>query len=143
MTQPTHPSDGPDATQRAAGSSVPPTVPEPEDVDALLSESLRAETEDAFSWKEPQRRPRWWERAEQTGTLHTAPAPSPAAQQSRGVRLGPLIVGGACLLLAWWVLVTVAFGITIDPLFIALAVCTLAGVTLVAAGLRPKPGARL
>ncbi|WP_258933906.1 hypothetical protein [Nesterenkonia pannonica] len=46
-------------------------------------------------------------------------------------------------MLALWVMASTAFGLSIDPLVVGLVVCTVAGLVLVAAGLRPKPGARL
>ncbi|GAB3850812.1 hypothetical protein [Nesterenkonia populi] len=120
-----------------------PDVPPPEDVDALLAESLRAQSEEDFTWKEPERKPRWWQRQE----MHQASAGSTTVRSSagerKGVRLGSVIFGAVCLLLALWVLATVTLGLMIDPIVVGLVVCTAAGLSLVLAGLRPKPGTRL
>lgn len=126
--------------------------PEPADVDALLAESLRAQSEQDFTWREPERSPRWWERAEAQAPPIGSPlasqsgAPSSAARPHRGrnrVRIGSAVFALAALLLAAWVIASVVFGVTVEPVVIGLIICTLAGLALVAAGLRPKPGARL
>lgn len=124
--------------------STPQYAPqEPEDVDALLAESLRAESEADFTWKEPERRPRWWQRAEMQQPSATSAAMTTTAAEPTGVRLGSLIFGAVCLILALWVLATVVFGLSVDPVVVALVICSLAGLTLVAAGLRPRPGQRI
>lgn len=135
-----------------------PTVPlpaEPADVDALLAESLKAQTERDFAWKEPERKPRWWERAEAQRPDRPAPdtaAAAPAftgkvavstAGQGQGMRLSSVIFALVCLVLAAWVVASVAFGLSVDPLMVGLAVCSLAGLALILAGLRPKPGTRI
>lgn len=142
----------------AATEQVPqyhqPTTPlpaEPEDVDALLAESLKAQSEADFTWKEPQRKPRWWERAEAQAPEATAVAPAPtgalAAQHSagdaQGIRLGSVVFALVALVLAGWVIASVVFGLSIDPLMVGLVICSLAGISLIGAGLRPKPGTRI
>lgn len=140
----------PTSQDRTTGATQP--LP-PEEVDALLAESLKAQSERDFTWKEPERKPRWWERADQTGavepptshqTVSAAPSKPPARDQQRqSVRVGSVIFGLVALVLAAWVVASVVFGVALDPLLIGLVVCTLAGLSLVAAGLRPKPGARI
>lgn len=143
------------------GSPTPPTAPtappaEPEDVDALLADSLRAQSEQEFTWREPERRPRWYERAElgESAPTGAAGSPSPAdavtassasraGRPGRRMRMGQFILGAICLLLALWCLTAVVLGVVINPLLVTLAVCAVAGLALVAAGLRPRPGARL
>lgn len=125
--------------------------PEPADVDALLSESLKAQSEQDFTWKEPERKPRWWERAEAQSPDAVAPRPSSEVKASNrcstesqgGMRPGSIIFALAALALAAWVIVSVVFGVTVDPIVVGLVVSGLAGLALVAAGLRPKPGRRL
>jgi hypothetical protein len=130
------------------------TVPlptEPEDVDALLAESLKAQSERDFTWKEPERKPRWWERAEASGESSSGevtPAASGgvAAQSSggnSGVRMRSVVFALISLVLAGWVVASVAFGVTLDPLVVGLVICFLAGTSLIIAGLRPKPGTRI
>lgn len=126
--------------------------PEPADVDALLSESLKAQSEQDFTWKEPERSPRWWERAEAQNPGSTQVS-SPRAETQRptrraakgtaGVRIGSMIFALAALMLALWVIASVVFSITVEPVIVGLVVCTLAGLALVGAGLRPKPGTRV
>lgn len=121
--------------------------PEPENIDELLAESLKAQSEKDFTWKEPERRPRWWQRAEvqqapPTGQVNTTPAAYPAPERT-GPRLGQLVFGAICLILALWTAMTVLFGAFLDPIILALGVCTLAGLALVVGGLRPKPGRRI
>ncbi|WP_120004681.1 hypothetical protein [Nesterenkonia muleiensis] len=131
-----------------------PLPPEPADVDALLSESLKAQTERDFTWKEPERKPRWWERAEAQqdayapGPAAVAPtftgemaAPSPRTRQ--GMRLSSVVFALVCLVLAAWVVASVAFGLSVDPLMVGLVICSLAGLSLIIAGIRPKPGTRI
>lgn len=132
-----------------------PDPQEPADVDALLAESLKAQSERDFTWKEPDRRPRWWERAEAetssgiSGTRSPETAPSQRGaggshlRSERAVRPGSIIFSFVALALAGWVVVSVVFGVTVDPIVLGLVVCALAGLALVAAGLRPKPGTRL
>lgn len=128
-----------------------PSLPaEPEDVDALLAESLRAQSERDFTWKEPERKPRWWERAESPDEATGAVAPTPqaevassASRDGRGVRLGSVVFALVSLVLAGWVVAAVAFGITVEPLVVGLIMCSLAGMSLIIAGLRPKPGTRI
>lgn len=127
-------------------------TPDP-DVDALLAESLKAQSPESFTWKEPERSPRWWQRAEmeqaqrqQEASAAVPPSSSAAAKRdhgSAGVRGSTVAFGLICLMLALWVIGTVIFGIHIEPILVALVVTTLGGLTLVAAGLRPKPGRRL
>ncbi|GFZ78640.1 hypothetical protein [Nesterenkonia alkaliphila] len=129
-----------------------PLPPEPEDVDALLAESLKAQSEADFTWKEPERKPRWWERAEAQAPRSQAVSPgysgevaasSSPAGQGQGIRLGSVIFGLVALVLAGWVVASVVFGFSVDPLVVGLVICSLAGISLVAAGLRPKPGTRI
>lgn len=133
-----------------------PTVPlpaEPADVDALLSESLKAQTERDFAWKEPERAPRWWERAEAQRHQEYGPeaaAPSFTGQlatssdsRGQGMRLGSVIFALICMALAAWVVASVAFGLSVDPLMVGLVLSSLAGLALIVAGLRPKPGTRI
>lgn len=132
-----------------------PLPPEPDDVDALLAESLKAQTERDFAWKEPERRPRWWERAEaQRPDTHAgdAAAMTPgltgtmavsSSHRGQGMRLGSVIFALICLVLAAWVVASVAFGLSVDPLMVGLVLCSLAGLSLILAGLRPKPGTRI
>lgn len=142
-----------DDTHRVPRDTDPtvPLPPEPEDVDALLSESLKAQSERDFTWKEPERKPRWWERAE---TLQSEPAAdalasrptgalAPTEREGRRVRLGSAIFALVALVLAGWVVASVALGVTIDPLVVGLVICSLAGIALIGAGLRPKPGTRI
>ncbi|GAA1820078.1 hypothetical protein [Nesterenkonia flava] len=124
-----------------------PLPPDPEDVDALLAESLKAQSEADFTWKEPERRPRWWERAQmQQAGPAAAPAnvtPSgsvvtsaySASARASGPRLASAIFGAICLLLALWTLMSLLTGFTLDPMVLALGICTLAGLALVLAGL--------
>ncbi len=122
--------------------------PEPENIDELLAESLKAQSEQDFTWKEPERRLRWWQRAEvQQSTagpssLTTTAAPSAAAESS-GPKLGQLVFAAICLILALWTVMTVLFGVFLDPILLALGICTLAGLALVVSGLRPRPGRRI
>ena len=125
----------------------------PADVDALLAESLKAQSEQDFTWKEPERKPRWWERAEadpartagglspRAGSAVTA-SPQSSSSARGGVRIGSVIFALVALVLAAWVVVSVVFGVSVEPLVVGLMVCTLAGLALVAAGLRTKPGRR-
>lgn len=117
----------------------------PQDVDSLLAESLQTTPTEDFDWKEPERGPRWWERAEAEGQLTTPmpgtqnPVDTRAAEQvPTGMRTGQLVFGTICLLLAVWCLLGILFGIELDPLLVVLGICTLCGVILVAAGLRPR-----
>jgi hypothetical protein len=129
------------------------TVPlptEPEDVDALLAESLKAQSERDFTWKEPERKPRWWERAEASGESSGGVTPAAsggvAARSSggnSGVRIRSVVFALISLVLAGWVVASVAFGVTLDPLVVGLVICFLAGTSLIIAGLRPKPGTRI
>lgn len=129
--------------------------PEPEDVDALLAGSLRAESERDFTWKEPARKPRWWERSEvatasaanpveaPSSRVHTT-SPGPGGSSSGSTpRIGQMLWGAICFVLALWVLAGVVLGVTIEPVLMALGLCTFAGIALVLAGLRPKPGRRV
>lgn len=151
-------------------------LPEPADVDELLAESLRAQSEQDFTWKEPERRPRWFERAEAEAALagepgaeaehaHAGLAAGPTGrppERSRGVtgvasragsasgsdqrhgpRVGGAVYAAVAIALALWVLASVVLGIHIEPLIVALGVCSLAGLALVGAGLRPRPGHRI
>ncbi|MBO0594192.1 hypothetical protein I2485_03110 [Nesterenkonia sp. E16_7] len=137
-----------------------PLPPEPADVDELLAESLRAQSERDFTWKEPERGPRWFERAEQeaalsagtvppTGTAAAPAAKGPLAATSggadsvRGPRISGAIYAAIAVALALWVLASIVLGIYIDWLIVALGVFALAGLALVATGLMPKPGSRL
>lgn len=139
-----------------------PLPPEPADVDELLAESLRAQTERDFIWKEPERGPRWFERAEQEAALTSArteqitPAPSKTPEtiggyaydskghrRNSGPRVGGAVFAAIAVALALWVLASIVLGIYIDWLIIALGVCGLAGLVFVAAGLMPKPGRRI
>ncbi|GAA1146744.1 hypothetical protein [Nesterenkonia lutea] len=154
--------------EHSGASPTHPTVPlppEPEDVDELLAESLRAQDEQDFTWKEPDRGPRWFERAEQEAALGSGPgleggALMPPAEQAAvphprgtgssartGRATGPRITGAVyaavAVALALWVLASVVLGVHIEPLVVALGVCSLAGLALVAAGLRPRPGHRI
>jgi hypothetical protein len=129
------------------------TVPlptEPEDVDALLAESLKAQSERDFTWKEPERKPRWWERAEASGESSDGVTPvasgGVAARSSggnSGVRIRSVVFALISLVLAGWVVASVAFGVTLDPLVVGLVICFMAGTSLIIAGLRPKPGTRI
>lgn len=137
-------------------SDTHPTRPmphEPEDVDSLLAETLRAESEEDFAWKEPERRPRWYERLEQqspaaaastTAVSGVAPATGRGTGARRGgPRIGQLLLGVACLLLAVWCLAALVLGVVLDPLLVALGLCTLGGLALVVSGLRPRRRRRL
>lgn len=126
----------------------------PADVDELLSESLKAQTEQDFTWKEPERRPRWWERAEANAAQSSAAmsprtesavaaSPRSSSASGGGVRVGSVVFGLVALALAAWVIVSVVFDVSVEPLVAGLVICTLAGLALVAAGLRPKPGRRI
>lgn len=124
-------------------------VPEPEDVDALLAESLKAQSERDFTWKEPERKPRWWERAEvqeTTGGLQTRSGTgaevTSSARSEQGLRIGSAIFALVCLVLAAWVVASVVFNLSVNPLIVGLVVCSLAGLALITAGLR-RPGARI
>lgn len=145
----------------SAGSGDPRTTTpqprEPEDVDSLLAETLRAESEEHFTWKEPERKPRWFERVEQQSpaaasasrtvspSSSAAPAPigSSAASSGGGPRIGQLLLGAVCLMLALWCLAALVFGVVVDPLLMALGLCTLGGLALVVTGLRPRRRRRL
>ena len=141
------------ATPAVANSDQPtPGLPaESADVDALLAESLKAQSEQDFIWKEPERTPRWWERAEAETSAQVSAVPqrpdseSPVSRSHHNgrVRIGSVVFGLATLVLAVWVITSVVFGITVEPVIIALVVSTLAGLALVATGLRPKPGTRI
>ncbi|WP_150461760.1 hypothetical protein [Nesterenkonia ebinurensis] len=141
------------ATERVPRSHQPttPLPPEPEDVDALLAESLKAQSEADFTWKEPERKPRWWERAEAQAPEPGAVSPAftgevaavSAAGDRQGIRLGSMVFALVALVLAGWVVASVAFGLSMDPLMVGLVICSLAGIALIAAGLRPKPGTRI
>lgn len=126
-----------------------PIPPEPEDVDALLAESLRAQSERDFTWKEPERKPRWWERVEGPEEAPGALSPTrttevtASARDTRRLRLGSVVFALISLLLAGWVVASVVFGITVEPLVVGLVICSLAGMSLIIAGLRPKPGTRI
>ncbi|PRZ18412.1 hypothetical protein [Nesterenkonia sandarakina] len=139
-----------------------PLPAEPADVDELLAESLRAQSERDFTWKEPERGPRWFERAEQEAALSAGTAPStgaaavPAgkatlagtsggadARSGSGPRVSGVIYAAIAVALALWVLASTVLGIYIDWLIVALGVFALAGLALVATGLMPKPGSRL
>ncbi|MDZ5076521.1 phage holin family protein [Nesterenkonia sp. HG001] len=149
------PSAAPSPTGASAGSPTRPAAPppEPEDVDALLADSLKAQSEQEFAWREPERRPRWYERAEmERNSTSTSASPgagvaAPASHRSRRtggrMRVGQFIVGAICLMLALWCLASLVLGVVFDPLLVALAVCAVAGLALVGAGLRPKPGTRI
>lgn len=125
-----------------------PAPAEPADVDALLAGSLRAHSEEDFAWKEPTRRPRWYERAE---LQQHAESQAPASQESASTpvrrrvrtRTGQFVFGAVCLLLALWALIAVVFGVVLDPILVALGLCATAGAALVVVGLRPRPGRRL
>lgn len=123
--------------------------PEPENIDELLAESLRAQSEEDFTWKEPERRPRWWQRAEvqqasPAGRSVTAePSPAAGGAERSGPRLGQLVFAAICMILALWTVMTVLFGVFLDPVVLALGICTLAGLALVLGGLRPRPGQRI
>lgn len=151
-----HHEPGETPTQPVHSPSHPttPIPPEPEDVDALLADSLKAQSERDFTWKEPERKPRWWERAEleeapATGASQPSGPVAPAASsgssraERSGPRFGQMLWGAICLVLALWVLAGVVLGVTIEPVLLALGLCTIAGVALVLAGLRPKPGHRI
>lgn len=132
-----------------------PSPSEPKDVDALLAESLKAQSEMDFTWKEPERKPRWWQRAEmqQHSSVYSSGPTTPVGPSSvyprttdrekPGIRTGTMVFGVICLLLAMWVIASVVFSVSVDPITVALVICTLAGLTLVAAGLKPKPGQRI
>ncbi|GAA1167333.1 hypothetical protein [Nesterenkonia sandarakina] len=139
-----------------------PLPAEPADVDELLAESLRAQSERDFTWKEPERGPRWFERAEQQAALSAAAAASshsvavpepqspPAGRSGRagsrsggGPRIAGVIYAAIAMALALWVLASMVLGIYIDWLIVALGVFALAGLALVVTGLMPKPGTRL
>lgn len=134
-----------------------PTAPlptEPADVDALLSESLKAQTERDFTWKEPERKPRWWERAEAQQDAYapgssamtptfTGEMAAPSSRAGHGMRLSSVVFALVCLVLAAWVVASVAFGLSVDPLMVGLVICSLAGLSLIIAGIRPKPGTRI
>lgn len=132
-----------------------PTAPlptEPADVDALLSESLKAQSERDFAWKEPERAPRWWERAEAQRQQYGSEAAAPAftgelarssGSSGQGMRLSSVIFSLICMALAAWVVASVAFGLSVDPLMVGLVLSSLAGLALIVAGLRPKPGTRI
>ncbi|WP_258933905.1 hypothetical protein [Nesterenkonia pannonica] len=63
--------------------------PAADDVDAILAESLRAQPGDDFTWKEPERRPRWWQRQDveqpqsRSETTALAQAPTRASDWAR------------------------------------------------------------
>ncbi|WP_010524237.1 hypothetical protein [Nesterenkonia sp. F] len=160
-TNPQNETTGADDSGRSASSrdarTTMPLPREPEDVDSLLAETLRAESEEHFTWKEPERKPRWYERVEQQSpaaasasrtvspTSSAAPAPigAPTAASGGGPRIGQLLLGAACLLLALWCLAALVFGVVLDPLVVALGLCTLGGLALIIAGLRPRRRRRL
>lgn len=144
MTTPTGPADKSTESSRSPAAHTQPLPSS--DVDALLSESLHAQSEQDFTWKEPERKPRWFERAEVERTEVAPPhgadsrhiAPGPAARGGgRGVRFGQLVFAAICLLLALWVLLGVVVGVVIEPIVVALGLFALAGISLVVAGLRP------
>ncbi|TLP93517.1 hypothetical protein FEF26_13350 [Nesterenkonia salmonea] len=150
MSDKAGPSNDAEEQSRNTHQHTVPIPPEPEDVDALLAESLRAQSERDFTWKEPERKPRWWERAEgqeeSTGAVtpeRTAEVASSSSRDNRRVRLGSVVFALISLLLAGWVVASVAFGITVEPLVVGLVICSLAGMSLIVAGLRPKPGTRI
>ena len=139
-----------------------PLPAEPADVDELLADSLRAQSERDFTWKEPERRPRWFERAEAeaafgaggtqpTGQVAAPAAKSPMTGTSRradaksvsGPRISGAIYAAIAVALALWVLASTVLGVHIDWLIVALGVFGLAGLALVLTGLMPKPGTRL
>lgn len=156
-----HPERRESADDDARTHPTRPLPPEPADVDELLAESLRAQSEKDFIWKEPERGPRWFERAEQEAALtsarteQTLPAASktfdaaghgagPAShRRASGPRVGGAVFAAIAVALALWVLASVVLGIYIDWLIIALGVCGIAGLVFVAAGLMPKPGSRI
>jgi len=159
---PEHPERRESPEQDARTHPTRPLPPEPADVDELLAESLRAQSEKDFIWKEPERGPRWFERAEQEAALSSAPteqtlsAPSRTAdaissygpnarEYRRGSepRVGGAVFAAIAVALALWVLASIVLGIYIDWLIIALGICGLAGLVFVAAGLMPKPGRRI
>ena len=121
----------------------------PHEIDSLLAESLQTTTAEDFDWKEPERGPRWWERAEAEGRLggasseRTADRPGSDTEEPSGMRPGQLVVGTVCFLLALWCLLGVVLGVMVDPLLVGLGICTLAGLILIAAGLRPRRRRRL
>ena len=143
MNTPTGPADDSTAT---SGASAQHTRPLPSsDVDALLSESLHAQSEKDFTWKEPERKPRWFERAEvdrpdaaqpERAYSQQASSTSPSHPGGTGIRFGQLVFAAICLLLALWVLLGVVVGVVIEPIVMALGLFALAGIALVAAGLR-------
>ena len=149
MTTPTDPVDKSTASSGSPAAHKQP-LPSP-DVDALLSESLHAQSERDFTWKEPERKPRWIERAEVERTEAAPPegaysrhlSPGSAARgRGSGVRFGQLVFAAICLLLALWVVLGVV-GFVIEPIVVALGLFALAGIALVAAGLRPARRRRL
>lgn len=150
------------APQQTDPAATMPMPPEPENIDELLADSLKAQSEQDFTWKEPEKKPRWWQRAEaEQGTgvgaeagdsggalstaQHSAPmtAPASSSSQKSGPRLGQLVFAAMCLILALWTVMTVLFGVFLDPLVVALGVCTLGGVALVVGGLLPRSGQRI
>lgn len=144
-----------DAAEQAPHEQRPtaPLPSEPADVDTLLSESLKAQSERDFSWKEPERAPRWWERAEaQRQQDHSTEAATPSFSgqmavssdpHGQGIRLGSVVFALICMALAAWVVASVVFGLSVDPLMVGLVLSSVAGLALIAAGLRPKPGTRI
>lgn len=145
-------------TPQPQGSGAPaePTPPT-EDVDALLASSLRARTEDDFTWREPERSPRWWERAEmrraemqrsemgRTEDSEAAdrnPVKRAEADQQSGVRIGAVVWSLIAMTLAGWVIAAAGFGLALDPLVLLLVVCATAGILLVVSGLLPRSGRR-
>lgn len=141
------------SSNREHPQAASPHPQEPADVDALLAESLKAQSEQDFTWKEPERTPRWWERAEaQTPSAPAEVASRPSSEvrgshgsstsSGGGVRPGSIIFALAALALAAWIIVSVVFGVTIDPILVGLVVSALAGLSLVVAGLRPNSGRR-
>lgn len=141
-----------DAPHETRPTAAMPMPPEPENIDELLAQSLRAQSEEDFTWKEPEKKPRWWQRAEaqHADALSASPRPEPMATQptsspapKSGPRLGQLVFAAMCLVLALWTVMTVLFGVFLDPLVVALGVCTLGGVALVVGGLLPRSGQRI
>lgn len=140
-------------TPQPQGSGTPaePTPPT-EDVDALLASSLSARTEDDFTWREPERSPRWWERAEmqrsEMGRTEDSeaddrnPVKRTEADQQSGVRIGAVVWSLIAMTLAGWVIAAAGFGLALDPLVLLLVVCATAGILLVVSGLLPRSGRR-
>lgn len=141
--------DSGDSGRSGGAGGTRPSMPmprEPEDVDSLLAETLRAESEEHFTWKEPERRPRWYERVEQQSPAATAAAASTTVSTAgtgtgarrNGPHIRQLLVGVACLLLALWCLAALVLGVVLDPVVVLLGLCTLGGLALIVAGLAPR-----